>query len=520
MSADSSEDKSLEEKLEVLNRFPEQNPNPVLRVRNNGVLVYLNSASENIKQCLSLETGKQVPAVILEPIKKSIELQKTQTEHIEIASKTYSFSLVPVPEFEFINIYGTDITASKLLQKFPEQNPNPVLKASLSGELIFANQASQVIIDAWNIKNGDKFPPVILEYLSRSIDDQGINQEEVEVASKTYSFSIVPIPEFDFINIYGTDITASKVIKKFPEQNPNPVLKVSINCELIYANAAASFIAQAWEVKTGDRLPQKVEGLFIKSLESFNQGPVELKIKDKYFSFRIVLVKEFNFINIYGTDITASKDLELANKENERLLLNILPVTIAERLKKGEEVIADKIDNITILFADLVGFTKLSTELPPQEVVELLNSIFSGFDRLVSEFSLEKIKTIGDAYMVAGGLDDEKEACPLVAKMALAMVSQMEERNKTISRQVQLRIGIHTGSVIAGVIGLKKFVYDIWGDSVNTASRMESHGIPGKIQCSLDTYQLLKNQFTLTKRGEIEIKGKGLLETYFLESIK
>lgn len=520
MANDIDQIKNLQDKLEVLNRFPEQNPNPVLRISNEGTLLYMNSASEEISKHLNMEVGKTVPDAMLVPVQQSVQLAKTQTEQLEIGSKTYSFNLVPVPEFEFVNIYGTNITASKLLQKFPEQNPNPVLKASYSGELIFANNASQPIIEAWNIEPGKKFPGMMLEFLSRSISEQGILRAEIEANAKTYSLSIVPVPEFEFINIYGTDITAAKVIKKFPEQNPNPVLKVSTACELIYANAAAGFITAAWGINEGDKLPVGVEDSFIKALKYSDEEPVELKVMDKYFSFRVVLVREFDFINIYGTDITASKDLELANKENERLLLNILPVSIAERLKKGEEVIADKIENITILFADLVGFTTLSTELPPQEVVELLNSVFSGFDRLLSDFSLEKIKTIGDAYMVAGGLDDEEESTALVAKMALAMLEQMDQHNEKIARPVQLRIGIHTGPVIAGVIGLRKFVYDIWGDSVNTASRMESHGVPGKIQCSKDTYLLLKEEFLFSKRGEIEIKGKGNLETYFLEGLK
>lgn len=520
MANDTDQIKNLQDKLEVLNRFPEQNPNPVLRVSNAGILLYMNSACVQIGKHFNMEVGKAVPDVILLPVQKSVQLEKTQTEQLEINSKTYSLNMVPVPEFEFVNIYGTNITASKLLQKFPEQNPNPVLKASYSGELIFANKASQLIINAWNIKPGEKFPGMMLEYLSRSTLEQGVVQAEIEADAKTYSLSIVPVPEFEFINIYGTDITAAKVIKKFPEQNPNPVLKVSTACELIYANAAAKFITAAWGINEGDKLPVNVEDLFIKALKYLDEEPVELKVMDRYFSFRIVLVREFEFINIYGTDITASKDLELANKENERLLLNILPVSIAERLKKGEEVIADKIENITILFADLVGFTTLSTELPPQEVVELLNSVFSGFDRLLSDFSLEKIKTIGDAYMVAGGLDGDEDSSALVAKMALAMLQHMEQHNKTIARPVQLRIGIHTGPVIAGVIGLRKFVYDIWGDSVNTASRMESHGTPGKIQCSRDTFLLLKEEFLFSKRGQIEIKGKGKLETYFLEGMK
>jgi class 3 adenylate cyclase len=172
---------------------------------------------------------------------------------------------------------------------------------------------------------------------------------------------------------------------------------------------------------------------------------------------------------------------------------------------------------VTVLFADIVGFTEIAATLSPINLVELLNEIFSEFDRLTEIYNLEKIKTIGDSYMAVAGLptprDDHADA---VAAMALDMQTAIQNFNRRNQRHFQIRIGIHSGSVVAGVIGLKKFIYDLWGDTVNTASRMESHGIAGTIQVSEDTYQLLKGAYELEPRGSIEIKGKGEMKTYFL----
>jgi|AGSF01.1.fsa_nt_gi Adenylate cyclase, family 3 (some proteins contain HAMP domain) len=220
----------------------------------------------------------------------------------------------------------------------------------------------------------------------------------------------------------------------------------------------------------------------------------------------------------------AEESLRLQQKQTERLLLNILPKPIAERLQKEQKLIADHFDEVSVLFADLVGFTEFSARKTPTQLVEILNGIFCEFDRLSESHGLEKIKTIGDAYMVVGGLPTAREDHGrAIALLALEMQSALTQFNLKIGESFQLRIGIHSGSVVAGIIGISKFSYDLWGDTVNVASRMESNGMPGKIQVTGATYERLKEQFIFEERGIIEVKGKGKMLTYWLigeESIK
>ncbi|HEY9729912.1 MAG TPA: adenylate/guanylate cyclase domain-containing protein [Chroococcales cyanobacterium] len=224
-------------------------------------------------------------------------------------------------------------------------------------------------------------------------------------------------------------------------------------------------------------------------------------------------------------DITLRKQAEEAlraeQERSERLLLNILPKAIAERLKQAPSAIAEQFNETTILFADLVSFTPLASQMSPTELVNLLNQIFSTFDQLVERHGLEKIKTIGDAYMVAGGLpmprSDHAEA---VAEMALDMQREIARFRREDGKPFRLRIGINTGSVVAGVIGIKKFIYDLWGDAVNVASRMESQGSAGRIQVTAVTYERLKGKYWFEERGVIDIKGKGEMTTYWLTGKK
>ncbi len=215
------------------------------------------------------------------------------------------------------------------------------------------------------------------------------------------------------------------------------------------------------------------------------------------------------------------KGIQLEHERAEELLLNILPQPIAQRLKKDKSLIADKFEGASVLFTDIVGFRALSKNLEAAEIVQMLNDIFSIFDDLVEKYGLEKIKTIGDAYMVAGGLPEPQDNhAEAIADFALEMQEKAVLFNAEQNRSFDIRIGIHTGKAVAGVIGKKKFIYDIWGDTVNTASRMESHGISGEIQVTEQTYNLLKDQYSFVERGEIEIKGKGLMKTYFLKERK
>jgi len=216
-------------------------------------------------------------------------------------------------------------------------------------------------------------------------------------------------------------------------------------------------------------------------------------------------------------DFLQRRRLEEEEARSERLLLNVLPPSIAERLKHSPSLIADRFASVTILFTDIVHFTELSSRTSAEELVALLNEVFSRFDELVEKHGLEKIKTIGDAYMAGAGVptvrDDNAEA---VADFALDMLEAVAKLNASRAEPLRLRVGMHTGPVVAGVIGTKKFSYDLWGDTVNTASRMESHGLPDAIQVSRATYEQLRDKYELRRRGPIEVKGKGEMVTYML----
>jgi class 3 adenylate cyclase len=216
-------------------------------------------------------------------------------------------------------------------------------------------------------------------------------------------------------------------------------------------------------------------------------------------------------------DFLQRQEIEEKEAQLSRVLLNVLPASIAERLMREPGSIAERFSTVTILFTDIVHFTQFSARVSPEELVAMLNEIFSAFDQLVEKHGLEKIKTIGDSYMAAAGLptlrDDHTEA---VAEFALDMLDVVARLNTSRREPIHVRTGIHTGSVVAGVIGTKRFAYDLWGDAVNTASRMESHALPGTIQVTRATYERLRERYELKRRGPIEVKGKGEMVTYLL----
>ena len=212
--------------------------------------------------------------------------------------------------------------------------------------------------------------------------------------------------------------------------------------------------------------------------------------------------------------------IQREHQESDRLLLNVLPAPVAARLKRGE-VVADHFDQVGILFADLHGFTPYSARKRPADVLRVLNQVFSAFDALTERYGLEKIKTLGDAYMVVSGLPSPRaDYLEALADMALEMHAIMEGFHRSGLCNLQLRIGIHTGPVVAGIIGFKKFSYDLWGDTVNVASRMESFGVPGSVQVTRQVYHLQKTRYRFERRGRISVKGKGEMLVYLLTGCK
>jgi adenylate cyclase len=243
------------------------------------------------------------------------------------------------------------------------------------------------------------------------------------------------------------------------------------------------------------------------------------------------IVVAFFVLNVVGVSLTAYvllqyfvrareralAELKVEREKSERLLLNVLPASVASRLKESDEVIADGFAAATVLFADIVDFTPLAQGLPPADVVVLLDSVFARWDGLAARHGVEKIKTIGDAYMVAGGLPGPREDhAEAIADMALEMGAELERCAAESDLPLKVRIGMDTGPVVAGVIGRAKFIYDLWGDTVNTASRMESHGVPGAIQVTERAYVQLRERYELRQRGTIDVKGKGPMTTYLL----
>jgi adenylate cyclase len=246
-----------------------------------------------------------------------------------------------------------------------------------------------------------------------------------------------------------------------------------------------------------------------------------------------VLVTGFFVLNIAGVSAVvfgllhyfirqrelAERLLRLEQEKSERLLLNVLPKRIAPLLKEGRQLIAERFDEASVLFADLVGFTPLSAKIAPAEMVELLNAYFSRFDELADRHGVEKIRTIGDSYMAAAGVPvPQADHAERLARLALEMCRFIEERPLNGGQPVQFRIGINSGPLVAGVIGHQRFHYDVWGDTVNIASRMESQGVAGMIQIAESTYELLRGEFRCVPRGAVQIKGLGEMRTWFLEA--
>lgn len=253
-----------------------------------------------------------------------------------------------------------------------------------------------------------------------------------------------------------------------------------------------------------------------------NAMPIPAGVKDTFFLMNItgtasILYGVLRFFQAQKERMLLSLEVEQAR--SEKLLLNILPAPIAERLKENDMRIADHYESVTVMFADLVGFTQLSKDMPPTQLVDLLSQIFLRFDQLAEKYKVEKIKTIGDAYMVVSG-------APLVctdhAERIMAMAIEMQMTLKELSEKMRLnlsmRIGINTGSVVAGVIGSSKFSYDLWGDTVNMASRMEETGVAGCIQVTQETRSLLQDIYPFIARSAVEVKGKGPINTFMLRA--
>lgn len=337
----------------------------------------------------------------------------------------------------------------------------------------------------------------------------GLNEPNVTADGIDLILMDISMPELN-------GIEACKQIKAVEPLHDIPIIMVTSSTE--DEDLQAAFAAGAIDYIT--KPPNKVEMMArVRSALRLKKETDDRKAREREL---LELTQELANLSgrLQHTLVELDEQHRLVKTEqekSERLLLNILPQPIAERLKNEEGTIADSFAEATVLFADIVDFTRLATHIPATEVVKLLNDIFSLFDSLAEKHNLEKIKTIGDAYMVVGGLPTPRpDHAEAVANMALDMLAAVGGRTRDTGGLLQVRIGIHTGPVVAGVIGTRKFNYDLWGDTVNIASRMESSGVPGAIQVTAATYAHLHTDYRLEERGAVQVKGKGDMQTYLL----
>lgn len=326
-----------------------------------------------------------------------------------------------------------------------------------------------------------------------NISEAGDGNEAVE-RLRVESFDLMlldmEMPELDGLGVL-------KVVKSTPELSYLPVIIVS---------SAEDFdrIVECIQVGAEDYLPKPFNAVLLRARVFSSLEKKRLRDLDREHILELQREKEM---------------LHIEQMKSEKLMLNILPKPIADRLKRGEKNIAGSYPEVTVLFSDLVGFTKMSATKTAPELVKLLNDIFSRFDKRAELLGLEKIKTIGDAYMAVGGLPiPRSDHAEIVADMALGMYQDLADFNQANQQEIQMRIGIHSGPVVAGVIGFTKFSYDLWGNTVNTASRMESTSGNGRIQVSAITHELLKEHFVLEERELIECKGLGPMLTSYVNA--
>ncbi|MEE2743051.1 MAG: adenylate/guanylate cyclase domain-containing protein [Bdellovibrionota bacterium] len=402
--------------------------------------------------------------------------------------------------------------------KFPDQNPNPVLKIDLNGKLLYQNKAGKKISSYWGIELNEVVPDEIILYAKKELT----SPLELVCGNKTFSFHIVPVPELHFICIYGTDITAMKAITKFPDQNPNPVLKINNEGRLLYFNQAATSIQRAWGIQIGEQVPNKILKVSHNTSNHLTSEPLELEIKNKTYKFHIVPVPEFGFINIYGTDITAAKD-------NQTILLKLTKYfspQVYESIFSGdlEVKIQTKRKRLTVFFSDIKGFSEITERLEPEVLTEIITDYLTAMTNIAVKYGGTVDKYIGDAIMVFFGdpkTKGPKQDAIACVEMALEMNKKLSEIRKTwqtkgISQPLDIRIGIHTDTCTVGNFGSHdRLDYTTIGNGVNLASRLESNAKANQILISEDTYLLIRDFINCEKLEKINVKNiKHPIQTY------
>lgn len=335
--------------------------------------------------------------------------------------------------------------------------------------------------------------------LARSLEQLGY-RNLTEAADGREALDLVARREFDLI-LLDLEMPVMNGFEVLATLKGDPLLR-GVPVIVISGQEQEEGAVRCIEMGAEDYLPKPYNPVLLRARISSSLEKKRLRDLDRLRLNELQLEKEL---------------LQIEKEKSERLLLNILPRPIAERLKGGERTIADNYASVTVLFADLVGFTHLASHTQPAQLVTMLNEIFTAFDRLAEQHGLEKIKTIGDSYMLVGGLPVARpDHAAVVTRMSLEMLEAIAAINRANRSEFAIRIGINTGPVVAGIIGRKKFSYDLWGATVNLASRIEAAGQAGRVHVSESTYEAAREHFSFSERGVITCKGVGEVHTYFL----
>ena len=451
----------------------------------------LNISGSNVAEIATkLEISIRTP---LNTIVGYSELLREDTENIDIDTFNEDLDKIIISgqaiSNEITQIISFDPTSSNIKQKDQSSDDIKSVLASIQpldkGERKKVTKGSILVVD--DNKNNTTLLKKRLEKLGNTVKVANDGMEAIKITEKTQLDLIL----LDIImpNMNGYEVLG--FLKKDKRYHEIPVIMLSSMDDLTSSYRCIELGADDYVTKPFDKLV----------LEARISACIEKKqLRDKE---KILL-----------------GEIRKEKEKSDNLLLNILPKDIANRLKSGEELIADKHNEVSILFADIVEFTPQSKNLNPKELVTILNTIFSKFDDLSTKYNIEKIKTIGDNYFAVSGLGSNvKNPALNIILMAKDMIKTIKTINKTIdSTELTIRIGVHTGTIVAGVIGKNKFAYDLWGATVNKASRMESTGIKNKIQISNETYNIIKKYIMISERREVDIKGIGSTDTYIIES--
>ena len=496
--------------INLLKKFPDQNPNPVLRFSIEDVLEYYNSPAKRIIQFFDLEMSEKVNNKnILNELNKAVS-KKIHSFEIKVNSLTYKLKCVYIKELGSINVYGTDITAKKVIDKFPDSNPNPVMRVSYDGVLNYHNKASLKLVSGLSLKVSEIVSKPILKYIGEvSISGEATNYE-IKVGNFTYSASFVPVPEFQFIIVYASDITALKVIKKFPNQNPNPVLRINLEGYLDYFNDASTYIVKNLGCTIGSKLPLNLLEKIFNEEDAF-----EREIGSKTYMFNVVKIEEFSFYLIYGTDTTDSKDKE---RILEKLSKYFSP-QVYDSIFTGELDV--KINttrkNLTVFFSDIKSFTTITEKLEPEILTDLITNYLTEMTNIAIKHGGTVDKYIGDAIMIffgdpnSNGAKKDATACVL---MALEMKKKLKRLKRDwvktgLSESLDVRMGIHTDVCTVGNFGSSdRLDYTVLGNGVNLASRLESLAKANQILISENTQNLIKNKIDCKFFNEVKVKGR------------